>query len=206
MRALFVHGMGRTPLSGSPLLWRLRTQGVQPSVFGYCTALESFSAISARLSKRLQQLGQHDDYVLIGHSLGGVLLRDALAHLPDGTRMPRHLFLLGSPMTASRLAQRWRSNCLFRLLAGDAGQVLANAKRMAAIPAPTLRTTHIIGTRGTRLTAAQFVNTENDGVVAVREVRGLPEHAEIQIPVMHTWLPSSRRVSTEILARMFRAT
>ncbi len=34
MQALFVHGMGRSPLSGLPLLVQLRRAGVLTSTFG----------------------------------------------------------------------------------------------------------------------------------------------------------------------------
>ena len=97
--------MGRSPLSGWPLLLRLRRAGLRGAAFGYSAAFEDFTRISLRLAARLIELGQDGDYVLVGHSLGGVLLRDAVNALPSDARLPRHVFLLGSPQRSSRLAR-----------------------------------------------------------------------------------------------------
>ncbi len=205
MRALFVHGMGRTPLSGVPLLWHLRARGVRTGVFAYVAALENFAAISLRLRQRLLQLAHQAGpagYVVIGHSLGGVLLRDALATLPPGTQLPQRIFLLGSPMQHSRLAQHLHTHIVYRALTGDPGQLLANAQRMAAIPSAAIPTTHIIGISDFRVTANRFGNEPNDGVVAASEAAAPAGHEEVRLPVMHTWLPSSALVSAAILARI----
>lgn len=78
MHILFAHGMGRTPISGLPMLLRLRAKGLRVSLFSYSTALESFDAIRDRLRLRILQVAAQGDYALVGHSLGGVLLRGAL--------------------------------------------------------------------------------------------------------------------------------
>ena len=75
MQVLFVHGMGRSPLSGWPLLRRLRRAGFQTHNFGHWVCTESFGAIVGRLNEQLIRLARAGDYVLVGHSLGGVLLR-----------------------------------------------------------------------------------------------------------------------------------
>ena len=54
MQALFIHGMGRTPLSALPMLARLKSKGLQPSTFGYATAFHDFGTISQRLAGRIQ--------------------------------------------------------------------------------------------------------------------------------------------------------
>ena len=82
MQALFVHGMGRSPLSGWPMLRQLRAAGWQTAHFGYMASLQSFDAIAQRLSRRIASTAAQGAYVLIGHSLGGVLIRAAFARLP----------------------------------------------------------------------------------------------------------------------------
>ena len=108
MRALFVHGMGRSPISGWPLLWKLKRGGLKTQTLWYSTTFEDFAAITRRLVAAITALADAGNYVLIGHSLGGVLLRAAIDALPPRTRRPRHLFLLASPMRPARLAQRLR--------------------------------------------------------------------------------------------------
>src|SRR5512138_3517547 len=106
MIVLFVHGMGRSPLSGWPLLHRLRRAGMKTGSFMYVPAFERFDSIVTRLTNRIERLAATGSYVVIGHSLGGVLLRAALNALPHDTARPRHVYLLGSPVLPSRLAVR----------------------------------------------------------------------------------------------------
>ena len=202
MQALFVHGMGRSPLSGWPLMARLRAQGIRTHALGYATPFQSFAAIRARLVRRIQALSAHGDYVLIGHSLGGVLLRAAVAALPPSTPPPRHLFLLGSPIQASRFAQNLQRNWLFRLLAGDCGQLLASPARMALIGPVNAPTTSVAGTRGWKGRLNPFEGELNDGIVSLTEIRADWITEEICLPVIHTYLPSNKQVSEIIQARL----
>ena len=126
MQVLFVHGMGRSPLSAWPMLLHLKRAGLKTATFGYAVSLEDFHAIKKRLAAKILALAAQGDYVLIGHSLGGVLLRAALNTLPSGTRLPRHLFLLGSPQQPARLAQKLHKNPVYRAFTRDCGQLLGS--------------------------------------------------------------------------------
>lgn len=201
MQALFIHGMGRTPLSALPLLTRLKSGGLETSTFGYATAFRDFSAISRRLAGKIAEMAAKGDYVLIGHSLGGVLLRAALASLPPETPQPSHVFLLGSPVLPSRLAQKLGSNLVFRAVTQDCGQLLGSDSRMAGV-ATVARTTSIVGTKGLVGKLSPFGNEPNDGVVAVSETRAPWITDEVQVPIVHTLLPSSPSVADIILQKL----
>jgi len=194
--------MGRTPLSGLPTLWRLAKAGHSTSSFGYWTSLGSFEAIRTRLLARLARVAEKGPYVVVGHSLGGVLLRSALAGLPAGIRPPEHVYLLGSPITSARLARSLSRNWLYRLLAGDCGQLLASQDRMGAIGQPPVATTCIVGTRGLNGRLSPFGQELNDGVVAVSEVAAPWVAEEIRVPLMHTFLPASRCVAEILVERL----
>jgi len=202
MHILFIHGMGRTPLSGAPVLWRLRRGGHGTSSFGYCAAFQPFETIRDRLCRRIARLAAAGEYAVLAHSLGGVLLRSALGALPASTRQPNHVFLLGSPIAPARRAKALRNRLLYRLLAGDCGQLLGSEARMAAIGPLAAATTSIAGTRGLRGTWGPFQDEPNDGVVAVSEVAADWISEEIRIPVIHTLLPCSRLVSDILLERL----
>lgn len=199
MRALFVHGLGRSPLSGLPLLRRLRQAGLRTESFAYLAALEDFEAIVARLKHHLARLAAGDTYIVIGHSLGGVLLRAALNALPRGTALPSHVYLLGSPVLPSRLATRLKDRWLFRTLAGDCGQLLGSPARMGAIGAVAAPTTGIAGVRGLPVSRRFFGSDLNDGVVALSEVSAAWLPGPVRMPVVHTWLPLSARVAELIV-------
>ena len=202
MQALFVHGMGRSPLSGLPLLLRLRRGGLLTSIFGYSVALEAFPEIRERLAARISELADKGSYVVVGHSLGGVLLRAALTSLPQAVRRPRHLFLLGSPVQPSRIAQKLGANPVYRGLAGDCGQLLGSTVRMEEIGALAVPTTAIVGRRGLPWPARVFAGEANDGVVAVSEASADWIRDQVLVDCVHTLLPSSRRVGEIILERL----
>jgi pimeloyl-ACP methyl ester carboxylesterase len=199
MQILFVHGMGRTPLSGAPLLFYFRKNGYATNTFAYSTALADFTSIRDRLCQKITQLASQGEYVLIGHSLGGVLLRSALSELPATNRSPKHVFLLGSPVSASRMAKKLSEGMLFRMMTGDCGQLLSSSERMAKIAGLTVPNTSIVGIKGINGKFSPFLDELNDGVVALSETSADWINDEIRVPVIHTFLPSSALVANALL-------
>ncbi len=202
LQVLFVHGMGRSPLSGWPLLWRLKRAGLRTHAFGYAVTASDFSAIAGRLVDRMEELARHGHYIVIGHSLGGVLLREAIARLqPDGIK-PRHLFLLGSPIQAARLAQGLRYNPIFRMLTRDCGQLLGSGQRMREINPIDIAVTAVTGNRGAPKVFPPFKGEPNDGIVSASETSAEWITDRVELPLVHTLLPSSLRVADAILERL----
>lgn len=199
MLIVFVHGMGRTPISGIPMLWRLRRHGHTVDVVGYIAATEPFDDIVKRVKAKIEQVSKKGEYVVVGHSLGGILLRAALQGLAHLERKPKHLFLLGSPVSSPRLASKSQRELGFKWFSGDCGQLLSSRERMASIGMPTLTITSIVGTRGFPLTKKYFLGDSNDGVVSVSECAHNEIEKVIELPVIHTFLPSSKKVSRVLL-------
>jgi pimeloyl-ACP methyl ester carboxylesterase len=204
MQALFVHGMGRSPLSGWPMLRQLKRAGLRTSTFGYAVSLEDFLAVRKRLVSKILALAAQEDYVLIGHSLGGVLLRAAVNTMPPEAQRPRHLFLLGSPLKPARLAQKLQSNLIYRVLTRDCGHLLGSTARMSEVGPVSVPTTSIAGVRGLSSKRGLFRGELNDGLVAVSEVNAEWIADQVRIPVVHTFLPSCKRVAEIILERVAR--
>lgn len=202
MQALFVHGMGRSPLCGWPVLARLRQAGLKTSTFGYMVSMENFSAIQSRLLAKILTLAAQGDYVLIGHSLGGVLLRAAVNAMPAASRQPRHLFLLASPQQPAVLAQKLRQNPIYRVFTRDCGQLLGSAARMSEIGSVSVPTTSIVGVRGLSSKNGLFNGELNDGVVTVSEVSAEWITDQTRLPIVHTLLPSSKHVAAIILRKI----
>ena len=205
MEALFVHGMGRTSLSGWPLLLKLRRAGIKASTFGYAVTVEDFSRIRDRLTARVAAIATRGDYILVGNSLGGVLLRAAVNSLPRNANRPRHVFLLGSPIQPSRLAQRLQRNPAFRIFTRDCGDLLASPDRMLAIGAIPVPTTSIVGTNEFVGTRRSFSGEVNDGLVSVGEASADWVAEQVRVPCGHTFLPSSNHVAEAILQRLRHA-
>jgi len=193
MQVLLVHGMGRSPLSMASLALGLRADGMRPRLFGYLSAVESVDRMVSRLAQRLVAISG-EPYVVVGHSLGGVLLRLAIDQLGADVRLPERLVLVGSPQGAARLAQQFASWVPYRLLYGEAGQMLGSTERMAAIPSPRVPCTVVVGTRGFPASVSPFGPEPNDGIVAVAEVVSSSEAETVQLPRGHTFLMNAREV------------
>ncbi|MEO6117490.1 MAG: hypothetical protein ABIP37_00290, partial [Methylotenera sp.] len=193
-----------SPASGWPLLFRLRQAGLKTSTFGYSVTFENFDSITARLGKQISLLASSGDYVVIAHSLGGVLLRAALNSLPKDTKLPQHVYLLGSPMQPSRIATKLKSNMIYRTITGDCGQLLGSSERMKAIDSLAVPTTCIVGIRGTGISRKLFNNEANDGIVSVSEVSAPWVSSHVEVPVVHTLLPSSALVAEVIIKELMQ--
>ena len=205
MQILFVHGMGRSRLSGLPMLLHLKRQGFRVSAFGYSTARHSFAEITRRLDKRIRQIADQGEYALVGHSLGGVMIRQVLGQLPADCRQPVHVFLIASPVRSARLARHFQRSPVFRALTRDCGHLLSDDIRMQQVPPLAAPATSIVGTTGPTGKLSPFGDQANDGVVAVSETRAQWLNDEIQLPQVHTLLPASRRVA-EIISRKLQTT
>lgn len=202
LHALFVHGMGRSSLNWWPMLRRFKRRGIQGETFGYSVFLRSFDEIVGRLRERIEATAEGGDYVVIGHSLGGVLLRAALAQVKPGTKMPQRLFLLGSPIGASRLAKGLRKSGVFPFLTQDCGRLLGSDERMTTIPKAGVPTTAIIGVKGWTGKLSPFGDEQNDGIVAVKEVSADWFDETIFVRELHTFLPMSKKVADLMIERM----
>ena len=200
MRVLLVHGLARTALSMVPLAVHLRLHGHRPSFFSYCAAVERWEAIQLRLRRRLTDLDSAGgDYVLVGHSLGGLLLAVALEGL-SADISPRHLFTLGTPMRPPRLlisAMRFRS---YRLLTGEAGHRLSdsNTYQLAPLPCPW---TSICGTAGLQRRWS-FFNEPNDGLLAASEAYSPSSSQILFVDSFHTVIMNAASVRTGIASTL----
>jgi hypothetical protein len=178
---------------------RLRQAGAKTTAFSYWATFERVDSIVARLRERISLLAKADGYVVVGHSLGGVLLRAAINSLPPDMAPPRLVYLLGSPIGPSRLAVRLQGNVIFRVLTQDCGQLLGSTERMAAVGSISAPTMAIAGVRGLVSWQGLFGSELNDGVVSISEVSAPWLPSPVPVPVVHTLLPSAGLVVEIIL-------
>lgn len=184
---LLVHGLGRTAVSCLALARSLRRLGCSVESFSYAAFAQPYSVIVERLVRRLERLAASGDYAVVGHSLGGVLLRDALARIEGAP--PRHLVMLGTPNHPPRAARLASGFAPFRWLSGECGRRLCDEEFYARLPPPAVPCTVVAGTRGLSGRWSPFGSEANDGLVAVREAElaGVPL---VTVPVAHTFMMS----------------
>ncbi len=201
MQLLLAHGLGRTPLSLFGLSSALRRAGHHTRFFGYLPPLESLPRIVHRLAATLRDLSRSGEPVgLVGHSLGGLLLRMAIAEVPE--LRVHHLVMLGTPNSGTRTARlAWRWFPPFRLYTRDCGRLLTSHGALANLPPLTVPFTLIAGTSGPRGRWSPFGNEPNDGVVGVAETRLQGSEPQL-FPAVHTRLMDVGDVRARILAIM----
>ena len=203
MRILLVHGLGRTPVSLWGLARTLRAEGHAPSFVGYVAAVERFEAIRARVRRRLEAAAATGaPYAAVGHSLGGLLIRSALADWPAGLPLPARLIMLGTPNRSPRLARRLQRFWPYRMALGEAGQVLARPAFFAELPALPVPGTIVAGVRGIGGRWSPFGDEPNDGLVARSETQPHEGVPVVEVPAAHTFLmdhPAVRRIVAQAL-------
>jgi len=195
LRVILVHGMGRTPLAMLPLAARLRVQGMRPALFAYVPAFERWNGCVNRLKKFIEKRASTEPFILVGHSLGTVLIR---AVLPRLTRKPIACFLLAPPTQACLAARKLAPRLLYRVLFGEMGQLLADPAFMDALPGPDVPTKIYSGTGGPVGRFTPFGQEPNDGVLAVKET--LLPHVPVQtVPSLHPFIMNSTRIAQDIV-------
>jgi pimeloyl-ACP methyl ester carboxylesterase len=198
VNVLLVHGLGRTPGSMFPLAAALRKGRHRVHYFGYSTTLETWDRIVGRLVAKLRTLAL--PVGLVGHSLGGLLLRAAIAKLPE--LKVHHFVMLGTPNRSPRLASYFWKWVPFRMFTQTSGRMLAHPVEYDSLPIPDCPTTIFAGTAGPRGRLSPFGNEPNDGLVAVSETVLEGHPPPIELPVLHTWMMNDRRIHAAIVDRM----
>jgi len=195
--AVLVHGMVRTPVSMGLLAYRLRRQGFRTAIFGYSVTVEKFSTVLARLQRFIEARRDEQAFIVVGHSLGGVLLRCVL---PKLHRLPAACFLLAPPSRPCVFARMLAPHLPYRLVTGEMGQLLADEQFMQSVPVPQCPTWIYAGTGGPSTRFFPIGDEPNDGVLKVSETRlaGVPL---VLVPAMHTFLMNSRVVVRDLVER-----
>lgn len=96
---LLVHGIWNARHWLAPFAARLRREGLRPGLFGYPSILAGPEAGADRL---IEHLRRRPTPLLVGHSLGGLVILEALRRAPD---LPvDRVVCLGSPLKGSGVA------------------------------------------------------------------------------------------------------
>jgi hypothetical protein len=64
MRAILVHGMGRTPASMLVLAARLRIRGFRPTLFAYSATFEALASCSERLRSFIDRKADRSRFIV----------------------------------------------------------------------------------------------------------------------------------------------
>lgn len=83
-RTILIHGLHQTAWIMRPLAKRIQAQGLDTHQYGYRSMRDGIQTNSDRLNKWLEQHHHPDQPInLVGHSLGGLIIRDFVYHYPQ---------------------------------------------------------------------------------------------------------------------------
>jgi pimeloyl-ACP methyl ester carboxylesterase len=198
---VLLHGLGRSAASMSWLEQRLATAGFQVANLDYPSEAYPIETLAENLAGPIGQAcgGTADKLHLVGHSLGGILIRLYLQqHHP--TNLGR-VVMLSPPNQGSELADRLRDNPVYRLATGPAGQQLGTApdslpNRLGPVD---FDLGVITGNTSLNPLYSSWIPGEDDGKVAVARA-GVSGMADLLVVAhSHTWIMNSAEVADQIV-------
>lgn len=188
---VLLHGLARTRTSMLILAQRLERAGYNVTNVGY-------DSLGGSLAEHVQTLAAEVSNCcvkaprihFVGHSLGGLVIRQYLAESPPDAL--GRVVLLGPPNQGSEMADWFREQPFGHLL-GPAGKALGTSATdiPANLPAPEYEVGIIAGNRSLNPIGSALIPGPDDGMVGVEHTRieGVPL---VVVPRTHTFLMNSR--------------
>jgi pimeloyl-ACP methyl ester carboxylesterase len=174
----------------------LRSRGFIVHAFSYPSVRADLRANAERLARFLAALDTGTVH-LVGHSLGGILIRALFHYSPP--RQPGRLVTLGAPHGGSRVAQHLNRHAFWRWAMGKGvAQLLAGEPQHW--PPPAREFGAICGTRSFGLGRFLYrgLPRPNDGLLAVKESAYPPAQEHLVLPVSHTGMMFSRTAAEQV--------
>ncbi len=191
MKILLVHGLGRTARSMSSLAIALQSAGHSPELFSYVALLHPFNNIVVRLRHHCQRLSTAGDYGVVTHSLGGVLIRAALAQA--NFSLPAQVVMLAPPNQSPRLG-RWANRLLpYQWFSQQCGANMADPDFYSRLPALDCPYTIIAGTAGMVGPISPFGEEPNDMIVGFEETKMRASDRPLAVPAFHSFIMNHSR-------------
>lgn len=188
---VLVHGLGRSAHSLDDLAEELETKGYDVVTFTYASTQGTIAQHAQALNRVVAGLQGIDEVSFVTHSLGGVVVRQALALKPEWRKNLKAgaSVLLAAPNQGSAVARTLSAYAPARWLFGPALGELADGPTIQALPQPTPFAT-VSGSKN----PLWFLTTESDGLVSVEETHLPGEAAHIDVAAAHTFIMNDNRV------------
>jgi pimeloyl-ACP methyl ester carboxylesterase len=197
---ILLHGLARTEKSMTPLQRALEHQGYRVVNVGYDSRHGSVETLAVEAIAPALAVCPADQPVhFVTHSLGGILVRQYLAH-HEIANLGR-VVMLGPPNKGSEVIDRLREAPGFQFINGDAGLELGTGA--ASVPnklgGANFDLGIIAGTRSVNLILSTMIPGADDGKVSVENTRleGMRDHLEMG--VTHTFMMRNDAVIAQVI-------
>ncbi|EJB8450586.1 TPA: triacylglycerol lipase [Vibrio parahaemolyticus] len=178
MKIIILHGLYMHGLVMQPLSQKLRKLGYETQVLSYNTVAIDESSLFDSIDHSLNPLTAN---VLVGHSLGGLMIKRYLANRKPTTSLISHVVAIGSPLKGASIVGRIQDLGLGAILGNAPHHGLNKHDDAWAFPQ---KLGSIAGTVpiGARPLLIRNDNTMSDGTVTVEETRldGMQDHIEVK--------------------------
>ncbi|WP_413786261.1 esterase/lipase family protein [Psychrobacter frigidicola] len=205
---MLIHGLHQTAWIMRPLAKRLQAQGLDTHQYGYRSMRDGIKINSQRLNAWLEQ-HHHPDWPidLVGHSLGGLIIRDFVYYYPQW--QIRHCVTLGTPHIGSICA-----DYIWRLMPAVVGQSYIDALDGTVAPLPEHIALGVIAGNRPKGLGQLFLQYHNrklrkennllldeclvhDGTVYLKETKLDAATDHIIMPVSHTGMLVDKEVAKQ---------
>lgn len=196
---ILLHGIVRSSKSIYTAADELRKAGFSTFPMEYPSTQITIPEAADLLNSVISQLDGIEELSLVGHSMGGLVIRAWFDRYAD-PRIHR-VVMMGTPNRGAEMADLLQRNLLFRLVFGPAGQQLITKETglIPTLPPPACEFAVIAGGRGDGTGWNPLIPGDDDGTVAVRSVRLSGACDSIVVPCLHHALLGSRDVSRLIV-------
>jgi triacylglycerol lipase len=200
---ILLHGLGRTRLSLWPVARAALRRGYAVHNLGYPSRRAPIERLAEDVGHRILDVaGERTPVDVVTHSMGGIVLRAAVAIGVVPAELLRRVVMLAPPNQGSAVADRLRDFRFYRLALGPAGQQIGTGETSVPrrLPPPPFVLGVIAGRRSNNPFFARVLGEESDGKVTVASahVEGLREL--VVVDHAHTFIMWAPDVLTHIFA------
>lgn len=183
---VLLHGITRSSKSFEPLQRELKKQGYLVFSVDYPSTQITIQQAASNLQQVLKSLEGIETLSLVGHSMGGLVIRAWTEDYED-SRLDR-VIMLGTPNQGAEMADFLKAFLPYQWVMGKAGQQLGTDKQSAPalLPAPRVPFGIIAGGRGEQTIGYNpLLPGDNDGTVTVASAHLEGESDFLRIPCLH---------------------
>jgi len=198
---VLLHGLGRTRWSLWPVAREAARRGYQVHNLGYPSRRARIEELAENVGKRVLHLAGNGPVHVVTHSMGGIVLRAAVAGGSLPSEAVRRVVMLAPPNHGSELADRLRDFRVYRFATGPAGQQIGTNEDSVPrrLPPPPFEVGIIAGRKSTNPVFASVLGAESDGKVTVESTQLEGMRDRVIVDRAHTfimWAP-------DVLAHVF---
>lgn len=205
-KVFLLHGIALNRYSLMPLQCRLRKSGFDANALSYPSTSMSLEALADWFYETYLDdtaLQSYDKIHFIGHSMGGLVIREALEKYKDKIDPEKvgRVVMLGSPNQGSELADAFKNFSIYKWFFGPAGQELTTHHRKTRLYPSYYEVGILAGTaKWLYPLSCIWIKGDHDGRVSVDSTK-LPDMTDhVLLRASHTFMIYRRDASRQIIS------